>query len=276
MDRSEKRKLTHSSNTYSNTSGNSTYYLHSDVIGTTTTHTSTKRSRKSSSKINHSSTMWRKGSASKRKNADATTNRWNEAKVLKIFDDTLAEPDDDTIATMEGVCKFCELIEIDAMEDIRILVLLWKMEVGEDRPAQITRDEWKKGCMKLNIDTIEKFKQLLPTLDTGFLVASEFREFYKFCFRFNCEGTYKTIAKDMIMELNPMVLKGRIPEERLGQFKGFLEKTDDTSYNRITLDQWMSFLDFSLENPDIDQYDEENSAWPTLIDDYVDYLKEKM
>lgn len=79
----------------------------------------------------------------------------------------------------KGICKFCEVLEIDAMEDIRILVLLWKMEVGEDRPAQITREEWKKGCMTLNIDSIEKFKQLLPTLDTGFLVVNEFRDFYK-------------------------------------------------------------------------------------------------
>jgi len=221
--------------------------------------------------------MWRKGN-SRRKSADATPNRWDEAKALTIFDDTLAETDDDTIATMEGICKFCELLEIDAMEDIRILVLLWKMEVGEDRPAQITREEWKKGCMKLNMESIENFKQLLPTLDTGFLVANEFRDFYKFCFRFNCEGTYKTIAKDMVMELNSMVLKDRISEDFLVKFKEFLEKTDDTSYNRITLDQWMSFLDFSLENQsqDINEYDEENSAWPTLIDDYVDYLKEKM
>lgn len=75
-----------------------------------------------------------------------------------------------------------------------------------------------------------------------------------------------------------MVLKDRISEDFLVKFKEFLEKTDDTSYNRITLDQWMSFLDFSLENQsqDINEYDEENSAWPTLIDDYVDYLKEMM
>lgn len=33
----------------------------------------------------------------------------------------------------------------------------------------------------------------------------------------------------------------------------------------------MSFLDFSLECPDLSQYDEEISAWPVLIDDYVDY-----
>ena len=38
----------------------------------------------------------------------------------------------------------------------------------------------------------------------------------------------------------------------------------------------MSFFDFCSQCPDIDNYDEENSAWPTLIDDYVDYLKENM
>jgi len=73
-----------------------------------------------------------------------------------------------------------------------------------------------------------------------------------------------------------MVLMDRIPRDRVTKFKEFLEKTDDTAYDRITLDQWMTFLDFNLDCQDIDEYDEENSAWPTLIDDYVDYLKGAM
>lgn len=77
-----------------------------------------------------------------------------------------------------GIYKFAEKIDIDPAEDIRILVLLHKMGANE-KPGQITRDEWKKGCEKLEADSIEKFKALLPSLDTGFMVDNEFREFYK-------------------------------------------------------------------------------------------------
>lgn len=216
---------------------------------------------------------WNKRSVRKK---SSNTKRWDEGAALKIFDSTLVDQEDEMIATMEGISAFCDLLEIDALEDIRIMVLLWKMDVGKDKPQQITREEWREGCELLNVDSLDKFKKLLPTLDTGFLEVSEFREFYKFCFKFNCQGTYKTIEKDMIIELNPMVLKDRISEDRLQKFKEFLEKTDDASYKRITLDQWMTFLDFNLDCQDIDDFDEENSAWPTLIDDYVDYLKGSM
>lgn len=215
-------------------------------------------------------------SKGRRNTTNANVRQWNEEAALKIFEDTLAEADDNTIATMEGISQLCDLLEIDPLEDIRILVLMWKMGVGKEKPQQVTRDEWKDGCENLNVDSLDKLKQLLPSLDIGFLEATQFRDFYKFSFKFNCEGTYKTIDKEMIAELNPMVLKDRIAQDRIMKFKEFLNGTDDASYQRITLDQWMSFLDFSLECQDLDEYDEESSAWPTLIDDYVDYLKDSM
>jgi hypothetical protein len=66
-------------------------------------------------------------------------------------------------------------------------------------------------------------------------------------------------------------LKGRIPESRISSFQEFLNTTKDVSYDRVTLDQWLSFFDFCLDCQDLTQYDEENSAWPVLIDDYVDF-----
>jgi hypothetical protein len=72
----------------------------------------------------------------------------------------------------------CESIEIDPLEDIRILVLLFKMG-ATSKPAQITRDEWLAGCAKLNIVSIDSIKSLLPSLDPGFMDQTEFRELYK-------------------------------------------------------------------------------------------------
>jgi hypothetical protein len=70
----------------------------------------------------------------------------------------------------------------------------------------------------------------------------------------------------------------RITSTRLDTFCDFLETTKDESYSKITLDQWRSFFDFSLEFPDegsLMGYDESESAWPVLIDEYVEFL-EKM
>ena len=94
-----------------------------------------------------------------------------------MFDD-IAEADDPTIATMEGICTLAEKLNIDPMEDIRILVLLHKLG-SKEKPGQITREEWTKGCQVLQTDSIDKFIALLPSLDTGFMVDNEFRDFYK-------------------------------------------------------------------------------------------------
>ena len=75
------------------------------------------------------------------------------------------------------------------------------------------------------------------------------------------------------MALLGMVLKDRIPSDRLDPFSAFLEA--QKSYTRITLDQWTSFLDFCYECEDLSTYDESTSAWPVLIDEYVEYVEEQ-
>jgi len=84
---------------------------------------------------------------------------------------------------------------MDATEDIRILVLLWKMGCN-DKPSQLSKDEWMQGCATLGkIDSWDKFrKQVVPTLDIGFLDQTEFKDFYKFCFQFNRQGTHRTLV----------------------------------------------------------------------------------
>jgi len=76
-----------------------------------------------------------------------------------------------------------------------------------------------------------------------------------------------------VLETLRLILSGRVDEQRLTTFVEFLTNAKDESYKRITLDQWTSFLDFCYEVEDLSEYDENSSAWPVLIDDYVDYMK---
>ena len=101
----------------------------------------------------------------------------------------------------------------------------------------------------------------------------------QFCFRFNRQGTHKTLEKDLVVALLKMCLNNdRVTSHRLDTFCEFLETTKDESYSKITLDQWRSFLDFSQEFPDegsLMGYDESESAWPVLIDEYVEFMEKK-
>lgn len=99
----------------------------------------------------------------------------------------------------------------------------------------------------------------------------------KFCFQFNRAGTHKTLDKDLAIALLRLCLtgSGRITHERLDSFCAYLEATTAETHSKITLDQWRSYLDFSYEYPNeetLGNYDEGESAWPVLIDEYCDYM----
>eukprot|EP00804_Cyclotella_cryptica_P030237 CCRYP_017120-RA/>CCRYP_017120-RA protein AED:0.00 eAED:0.00 QI:148/1/1/1/1/1/2/1521/306 len=181
-----------------------------------------------------------------------------------------------------GISKLCTLLSLDPYEDIRVLVLLWKLGATK-KPSEIQRDEFITGSCNMNFDSVEKLRELIPSLDTGFLDMEEFRDFYKFCFQFNRTGTHKTLDKDLVVALLKMTLSvdspPRISPTRLSTFCEFLETNTDESYSKITLDQWRSFLDFSLEYKDDDGgfegYDEGESAWPVLIDEYVEFMEKR-
>jgi hypothetical protein len=164
-----------------------------------------------------------------------------------------------------------EKLGIDATEDIRILVLLWKMDCNE-KPGCISLSEWTTGCEALDVDSFEAMAELLPSFELGFLENSDFRDFFKFCFKFNLSGTHRTLPKEVVIELLQLVLKDRDPYQRVQSFCNFLQQPEST-YTCITMDQWCSFFDFNIEvGNDLTSYDESTSAWPVLIDEFVDYL----
>ena len=87
---------------------------------------------------------------------------------------------------------------------------------------------------------------------------------------FSREGTHRTIEKDLVADLLPIAICGRSCHE--DSFLKFLEASSTT---RVTLDQWCSFLEFSVKvgaAPGFEGY-EEDGAWPLLLDEYVEQLK---
>ncbi len=65
------------------------------------------------------------------------------AAAQKLFED-IADQEDPNVANMEGISTLCERLGIDPLEDIRVLVLLWKMGASK-KPAEISKDEVSSG-----------------------------------------------------------------------------------------------------------------------------------
>ena len=194
----------------------------------------------------------------------------SEASIAKLFESIVDgdEEDDPEVMTIESISKMSESLDMDPSADVRLLVLLWKLGANS-RPGAMTKKEFTTGMLALSMDSLEGLKTILPSLDPGFLERAEFRSFYKFVFQFSREGTHKTIEKETVAALLPMVLDSN----RANHLEPFLKYLQGCSHQRISLDQWDSFLQFNQAvKVDLSNYDEDG-AWPLMLDEYVEWRK---
>lgn len=203
-----------------------------------------------------------------KKSKSGTSSGFDEAAVTTLAESLLDE-DDPELISMEGISMLSEQLEINPESDVRLLVLLWKLGASS-KPGAITKTEFIEGMKTIRKNSVSDLKSHLATLDPGFLERPEFREFYKFVFQFSREGTYKTIEKEVVSSLLPIVLD----TNRAPHLESFLEFMKGCKETRITMDQWDSFLQFNYTvNYDCKNYDDDG-AWPLLLDEYVEYRKE--
>lgn len=184
-----------------------------------------------------------------------------------------ADPDDAKRINIDGISKLADAIGLP-IDDVKLLALMWKLGAKE-KPASIDEEEFVNGCMNfsgLSSASVDAFKSIVPMLDPGFLEGAEFKDLYKFCFKFNLlESTHKYIEKEIALALLPVILDtNRAPH--LNYFMQFLQQ--NTKITRVTLDEWDQFYDFNCRIHDnLSNYDADNSAYPVLLDEYVEYRK---
>jgi len=203
--------------------------------------------------------------------AAAPSSSIDEAAAAALFA-KYADPDDDEWMSMEGIAELVAELGLNPESDVRVLVLCWKLRANE-RPGQVAKAEWMGGMAELGVDSIAGLKAALPSLDTGFMEHKEFRDFYRFCFKFNREDVQKkTVEKELVGPLLRLLLAaGRSPFT-----EDFVEFMGQAPMSRVSADEWNSFLEFSVAygGGDLSGYDDDG-AWPSLLDDFVDFYKAK-
>nr|GLL21332.1 DCN1-like protein 5 [Ipomoea trifida] len=195
----------------------------------------------------------------------------------------------------EGIEIMCSHLGV-AHTDIRMLILAWKMQAG--RQGYFTLEEWRNGAKELKADTIENLKkafgQLEEELDklyevyflpssalNSFLVLflqlespSNFVDFYAYAFQYCLtEHNQKCIETEIVCVLLDLVLGPRF-QPQVAALVEYIQIQKD--YKVITMDQWLGFYRFlsEISFPDFTNYDEE-LAWPLILDDFVDWMREK-
>ncbi|KAF9163593.1 DCN1-like protein 4 [Actinomortierella ambigua] len=194
---------------------------------------------------------------------------FNEARCLAWFKSYTGLEDEDFGAHQigpNGISKLCDDIGI-SLAAIDILVLAHKLEA--DTMPIFKEDEWTKGMKKLEVDSSKKLKVRLQELVTKLKEPQEFKSFYRYVFMFVKDSEQKCMAIDTAIGILGTVLGDR---RHVKSFLEFLEEKRPIKV--INRDQWYSLLDFTESvAEDFSDYDETNSAWPVLFDDYIEWKR---
>ncbi|KAG0003923.1 DCN1-like protein 4 [Entomortierella chlamydospora] len=189
---------------------------------------------------------------------------------LNSFDKSLEEDEDFDKEQIgpSGIAKLCEDIDV-SLETVDMLVLAYHLEA--DTMPIFTKDEWAKGMKTLEIDSTQKLKDKMPSLVAKLKDPQHFKEFYRYIFMFAKDSEQKCMPLETACAMIQTVMQGNPHEKR---FVEFLETKKPVKV--INKDQWYNFLDFSDSvAEDLSNYDGVNSAWPVLLDEYVEWRNEE-
>jgi len=181
------------------------------------------------------------------------------------------DPENDVILA-DGIERLCTDIGV-APDDFRVLVLAWKFKA--EAMCRFTREEFIGGCRALGgVDSPQAIGDRLPDLVAEVVDSREqFRDLYRWTYRFGLDEGQRTLPLAMAMSLWQLVFSQR-PPAVLERWLAFLERRPSGS-SGIMRDTWDMFLPFTeVIGTDFERYDE-SEAWPSLIDDFVEYENDR-
>lgn len=133
-----------------------------------------------------------------------------------------------------------------------------------------SRQEFKEGWTAMNTTTVAQAKKALPNLvkevDQSHYSQQSLHSFaFSFCLT---EPGQKIIDVDTAAAMLKLTIPHGTFTQDLGEFL-----VDQDGYKKINVDQWNQFYRFSKEvMEDFSNYDDD-SAWPLLLDNFVEWKR---
>ena len=196
----------------------------------------------------------------------------SEPKMNSLFDKYKDCDDAILVPGTEALLNDLEL----RPDEFCVLVLAWKCNA--EQMCKFTRSEFLQGCRALKADNLKSIQQRLPEAAAETLARADlFKDLYRFTFRFglaSCSSCptsveLRSLPIEMAISLWQLVFAPREPPI-LAKWLTFLQKHSD-SVRGISRDTWNMFLNFTeTVGNDLSTYDEDE-AWPSLFDDFVEY-----
>jgi len=196
-------------------------------------------------------------------------------KALKAFYARYAEeaPPADHPAGPDGVVGenflrlFADLV-IDPGTDVAALALAAACRA--DEMGIFRRREFICGCAALEVDSLEAMREQVPRIRSEVLSGKTLPEVYSYTFAVALETGSKVLPMEEARQYWSLLLHAWPLREE------FCDWASNQSRGKtVNRDLWMMVLKLATEVPaDLSTYDED-PAWPVVLDDFVEYYREK-
>ncbi|KAI0920616.1 hypothetical protein AcV5_010304 [Taiwanofungus camphoratus] len=223
------------------------------------------------------------------------------SKLNQLFDQ-YKDPDGEDI-TVDGTIKFCEDLGVDP-EDVVLLAVAY--ELKSPRLGDWSKKGWVDGWKSLGCDTIPSMRNALPRLRENLGADQDyFQQVYNYTFDFSRPAGQRSLALDMAQGFWAILISHGLQGGALSHINSREEEDDEEEedddddmdgeegwkeeYTQwwfeflnekggkgISKDTWQMFLEFVRTiDSRFEKYDAE-AAWPSTLDDFVDYAKERL
>ncbi|CUI15632.1 cullin-binding protein, putative [Bodo saltans] len=171
----------------------------------------------------------------------------------------------------KGLTQLCSDIGTN-FGDLDSFILVWKL--GATQSGCITRSEWMHGMYQWKIEHIGTIKTLLPQWRVQ--VEDDetmFTEMYYHLYDFVRGDEDKLLPVEKALKAWQVLL----PEsERFPLFTMWVQWISTEYKRNVTRDLWRQLWEFARKiGKNIQMYDS-NDKWPTALDDFVDWAREKI
>ncbi|KAL6761576.1 Cullin binding-domain-containing protein [Haematococcus lacustris] len=191
-------------------------------------------------------------------------------RAIETLYKSYKDRDEDAI-TAEGIMKFCADLKVEPA-DVVMLVIACYMNAAY--MGEFTKDEFISGMVKLGCDSMDKLRNKLPELRAELKSPSRFKDIYNYAYTFSREKGQKCVQLDTALGMWQLLFPADRPWPLLDDWCEFLTKQHGGK--AISKDTWTQLLDFiRTVKPDLSNFDPDNSAWPYLIDEFVEAVRAK-